>query len=516
MSGLSSPFLHLTFSQENLFDALSNSYCTPKEASSSEQVNYLYRYLEHLEAKVIIVENGYIDGDYLDDYSSYYSRCFSNYSRQCKRLHFFSHVFEDKDFFQIITNQANEEEKRKFRDKYLGFVVARPLPEAIIGRTILKTYEPEGGRRNYPCTKKYEANLFGTKLIIKSLPYQEQDKVLAACATVSLWSCFHKTSELFGTPCPRPASITRVANQVVRPPRPFPSSGLSVEQICHSIRSLELEPEVINASESFPLVSLLYGYLRMELPVILIVDIENTGLHAITITGYSINKERMIEQETPSPLDSIPMIGLRINEFYAHDDQIGPFSRLWVKPSAPNPRRKSRTYPVTFEGSWKNSQKGKNLTIYPEFVIVPLYHKIRLTFMDVTKWLYRFTPILEMTTIDIKNLEWDIHLITNNCYKENIKNSSSYSEEKLKILLTQQNPRFFWRASLSLEGKEILELLVDATDMNRSFSIFQLEVFDSEFRGEVNKLLNIPELGDIWPQILTEPFLKFLKKKFCD
>ena len=195
----------LAFSRSNLCNALSNKRCAPQDVQNHSQVDYLCGYLSNLSARKILIENDYTDGDYLDDFAAFYVKCFKPYVRRCKRVHFFSRNLTNKEFLRWINADAPAGQARTFSNSYLGFVVARPLPDAIIGRTILKTYPTRGGRRHYPCTREYRVNLFGIPLTVNSLAFQEQDTVLAACATVALWSCFPMTAELFGTPAPRPA-----------------------------------------------------------------------------------------------------------------------------------------------------------------------------------------------------------------------------------------------------------------------------------------------------------------------
>src|SRR5439155_6826742 len=183
---------------------------------------------------------------------------------------------------------------------------------------------------------------------------------------VALWCAFHQTAARFNTPAPRPASITRAANVVMHNARPIPAHGLNVQQMCNAIASVGLDPEVVEVRKNTPLVSLLYGHLRMGLPVLLGVRIEGAGMHAITLTGYSLRQARALKQEVAGGEKSIPMVGLRIDEFYAHDDQFGPFSRLVVKPSA---NVHNRIYPVTFEGSWTDRSTGKILQMAPEVAV---------------------------------------------------------------------------------------------------------------------------------------------------
>lgn len=390
MNDLHYPFKITNFSEDNLYEDLSNSRISSDGVSKHRQANYLFRYLKELKAKTIVVEYEYTDGDYLDDYAAYYVKCFTPYNRFCKRLHFFSQKLSQDDFIELVCETITSKKKQKICDSYLGFVVARPLPNAIIGRTILKTYESDHGRRHYTCARKYSANLFGIELCVNSLAFQEQDTVLAACATVSLWCCFHKTTELFNTPIPTPAAITSAANQIIHYGRPIPSHGLNVQQICKAINHIGLEPEVIDIKKNIPVISLIYGYLKMGLPIILGVEIEGVGLHAITLTGYSLRDNQNLTHK----LDELCLnfIGLRIDEFYGHDDQVGPFSRIKIKPSK---TVEDKQYPVTFEGSW-NDQSGTTLTLYPHVAIIPIYNKIRITFLDIREWLIRLDKILQL------------------------------------------------------------------------------------------------------------------------
>jgi hypothetical protein len=254
------------FSPANLYKALANKRLLEDEVAAQSRARYLYGYLRDIGAKTIVVEYDYTDGDYLDDFAAYYVKCFATYERRCKRLHFFSIELNRSRLNRLIKVAAFTKREKLIRKAYLGFVIARPLPDAIVGRSVLATYPDDGGRRNYSCTKEYHANLFGNELPVQSLAFQEQDTVLAACATVSLWCCFHKTAELFGTPSPSPAAITRAATHFIHHARPIPSHGLAVLQICNAIEHVGLEPEVIHVKKNVPLISLIYGYLKMGLP----------------------------------------------------------------------------------------------------------------------------------------------------------------------------------------------------------------------------------------------------------
>ncbi len=506
----SSRFEIFAFSAKNLSKLLSNQHCPAAQVSKHLQAQYLEGYLKELGARTIVVESDYIDGDYLEDYASYYVKCFIKYERRCKRLHFFSvdrSTLSTSTFLRLVRGQLSRALDESVRNSYLGFVVAKPLPEAIIGKTLLKTYGSERGRRNYPCVRKYEVNLFGLNLEINSLAFQEQDTVLAACATVAAWCCLHKTGSLFGTPIPTPAEITRFANQVVSYSRPIPSHGLNVAQICNAVRQTGLEAEVITVKGETPVLSIIYAHLKMGLPVILGVDIEGQGGHAITVCGYSLKRRRVRAHEVAANEKCIPFPGLRIDKLFVHDDQIGPFARLEAMPSStvgPN------IFPVTFKGSWVDPSSEKRLNLYPTVLIIPVYRKIRVTFWDICQWLSRLDTVLPTVLRKSEKVEWDVNLTMLNDYKSRLRVSKSLGKADLERTLLAQHPRFIWKATLKVDNRPMLELLADATDMPRGFPFYERFWLDSAFRETAISILNLASIQGRLKEILTSRFLEFL------
>ena len=60
------------------------------------QIDYLDRYLLELKVKTVIIEDSYIDRDYLEDYVGFYSRSFHSYPRQCNPPKHLVHSIEAK------------------------------------------------------------------------------------------------------------------------------------------------------------------------------------------------------------------------------------------------------------------------------------------------------------------------------------------------------------------------------------------------------------------------------------
>jgi len=335
-------------------------------------------------------------------------------------------------------------------------------------------------------------HLFGIDLEVDSLAFQEQDKALAACATVALWSCFHKASELFQTFLPTPGEITRAASYLLNH-RPIPSRGLDVNQMCTAIRYFGLEPEVIEPSGEKPLSSLIYAHLRFGNPVLLGVDVGARGMHAVTMVGYSLREHPHLENEVLLPSGGIPLVGRRIDEFYAHDDQVGPFSRLLVSSSgrtkALQKERKERNSEsaIIFTGD-KYEENERQLPMWPNVVIIPTYHKIRLGFMSVYALVTAISNMFELVgSLSVRgfqrsDFEWDVHIVSSNAMKRKIRQSSLLLPEGIFQALTKRHPRYSWRILLAFRGKRILELLADTTAMEKSEPIYDLTWFDARWK----------------------------------
>lgn len=240
------------------------SKAKPKTINDKLHRLYFEEYLGNIGVKTIITEQEYVDRDYLEDFAAYYVRCFSEYGRHCARLHFFGEEFTQADLNAFLSGDGSSQlDQDFFSNSYLGFIIIKPLPQTIVGRTCLRVYEPDGGRRNYPSTRAYSVNLFGIELTIDTLAFQEQDRVAAACATSALWSAFHGSGHVFDHPIPSPVNITRsaVMGSLARA-RALPSKGLNIYEMIKAVQSVGLEPHVVGASDPHVLRATAYAYLQ--------------------------------------------------------------------------------------------------------------------------------------------------------------------------------------------------------------------------------------------------------------
>jgi hypothetical protein len=293
------------------------------EIFSKPQVDYIYRYLKDLDAGTVLLETQYVDKDYLDDYSKFYVRRFSSKDHKCARLHFFTGTTTHQDFENWLTSGLRDDEHRTLKNSYLGFMIIKPLPRTFIGKTCLRLYPTFDHASRLHLTRTYAVNLFGIALEVHSIAFQEQDKVVAACATTAIWSALNGISSLPIRSIPSCSEITTAAiNFVPGSNNRFPSTELSQKQILRALdvagyRHHSHSLKDASADEVFDLASC---YLRSGIPLILGADVfdgkEGTklGAHASAILGCeTATAERAL---------------------YVHDDRLGPFARASVSKSS--------------------------------------------------------------------------------------------------------------------------------------------------------------------------------------
>jgi hypothetical protein len=482
---------------------------------------YFHDYFGCIDAQTVVVENEYVDRDYLEDYSEYYVRCFQEYPRKCTRLHFFKNDFTFSIFEKCLLGNEDILTPTQLQENYLGFIVVKPLPRTIIGRTCLITY-PQEDRRYFPATRCYVVNLFGLRLRVEhTLAFQEQDSVVAACATSALWSIFQATGHLFQHQIPSPATITNNATRMLTTEqRAFPSAGLTPLQMAHAIKSIGLEPFVVNVSNHFSLMTTAYAYLRAGIPMMLgfqLVDVSNPnssyvlGQHAVAITGYSFGRV------APEALDGTDFIlrATRIDKIYVHDDQVGPFSRMVFDGKALSLSGKQIPSILT---SWRGDDEviGSRRAI-PYILLIPVYHKIRIPFSAIQDVVYNFDQVLRVLKVTTDGadscpqlFEWDIFLVSVNTLKEQIQ-LGEIAEGARRDLLFQSLPRFLWQASLLLNSCVKLDLLFDATDIEKGEFFLRVIEHDISFVERLRLLFRLDGIRENFETTPAWPIIEWFR-----
>lgn len=460
----------LTYSEENLASALSNKYTSPELVKAKKHFNYFKKYLgsPELDAKTILIEENYISRDYLHDYASYYALCFEKYEKVCRRVHFFDIAVTEEEFAQILLKP--NEETVDFWKHYIGFIVIKPIPLKMIGYTVLKTYSnsQELNDRNFWGLRNYTIHLYGNKIKLKSLAFQEQDSVLAACATTAIWSMLNKAAVDFHTILKSPSQITNDADKVSPDgSRLFPNKGLSILQISQAILNSGLVSEIKEGDlrpHIYPykvasihyLKKILNAYSSIGIPIILVVRVPSGGdhgLHAITVSGFKTNTPQPIP-----PQKTISYMSDNIDRIYVHDDQWGPFARVNLYNDS------------GLETPWteNDSANPKRPTVVTN-IVVPVYPKIRISYQDLEVIVVGLDRILTFffDTQIVADLVWDIKIDYSENYKHAIKNSALDDNDKVEIL-TESLPKYIWIASCYVGVHKLFCFTFDATNINNA------------------------------------------------
>jgi hypothetical protein len=457
----------LPYSPENLATSLSNTYTSAEVITSKNHFIYLKDYLGSADigAKSIVIEENYVSKDFLHDYASYYALCFEPYPKICKRIHFFDSTFTIEELNNALLDTQNGH--ANFWEHYLGFIVVKPIP--VIGYTVLKTYSSSEAfnDRNFWGVRDYTVHLYGTEIKIRSLAFQEQDSVLAACATTAIWSMLNKAALDFHTILKSPSQITKDADNVSPDgSRLFPNKGLNLLQICQAIFNSGLVSEVKQpdytvldkdgkpiakfVSNSY-LKKILNAYSPIGIPIILVIRVPNGGdhgLHAITVSGFKQSAPQLIP-----PQPEISWLSANIEKFYAHDDQWGPFARIDFKDD------------IELLTPWTNFDPQKQSTLVTN-IVVPVYPKIRISYEDIEVIALGLDRILSFffNNQTVADLVWDIKIDFSENFKKQVKQSSLDESEKLSRL-TQSLPKYLWVASCYIASHKIFEFTFDATDV---------------------------------------------------
>jgi hypothetical protein len=277
-------------------------------------------------AKSVIVEHDYIDKDYRDSYSGFYSKKFARVSNRCTRLHFFDFILEHENIegpnglvVALKEREQRGESKNGFEGTtpgFLGSVVLRPTPYSRIGRC---TFDPRKigttreGLRGEICLAPFHVHLLGYELTVMAFPHQSQDAQVHTCAETALWSLFRYLSQRYRHyPECYPHDIA-VSNPDLAQGRRIPSRGLTLEQISAIIGHFGMDAMMYSkqyltidesadggwayrppSSKGDAILRLLQIYLQSGMPAIV-----GVPGHAIVAIGFEESDSWGSEPESP-------------------------------------------------------------------------------------------------------------------------------------------------------------------------------------------------------------------------
>lgn len=485
-------------------------------ALRSPQCRCLTNYLTEIGARSVVIEDDYFDDGYLADYVMYYARCHDELPRWTRRLHFFQLLPGE---LRSLTDEAlkrpgDDVSEALMNREYLGFLVLRPLPRTIIGRTCLRTYAKEnpgtGRKRHFPILRHYEVMLHGLRLNVQSVAFQEQDNEIAACSTTAIWYALHALPKKFTeAEISSTYTITDVASQAYvkrslgEIARRFPTSGLGLEQIESYLRSVGMDCIVCGAvlnRASRQVAKYLAAYASAGYPMLLIGNLyvserngvghTKLGLHTMTALGYSFTEDFMAGDRAD-----------RIQRVFAHDDNLGPFasyelcvceagdfaeflserahpeaandsttdavvrslSRLTLRDATRNTSIESRI--TGYLASTSRSSAGGALyrKFTPEYFIIPVNPEIRLPYEGIALFAEQVANVFNSRAHQWfapgerpPEISWAITLCDAAEFKAELRRCSTADRESVVEVLLRTSPKHLWVVGFSTNDSEAL------------------------------------------------------------
>jgi hypothetical protein len=502
-------------------------FIRPIPTSKNSHFKYFKEYFKKRNVQTVVLEYPYIDKDYLEDYARYYVKSFKEYKKSCVRLHLFKKIsFTEHELKNLLIGIPGKINDSLLINNYLGFIVLKPIPLTLIGRTCLKTY-PDGQGRQYPITRTYTAHLSGLALTVESLAFQEQDSNVSACATNALWSAFQGTGILFHHVIPSPVEITEDATRLLPlANRTFPNKGLSSEQMAHAIRKVGLEPVVLKFKNFDLLKATVYAFLKGGIPIVLGIRlhdkekkiVKTVGEHAVTITGFKTAKRRIEEFdidgiEAKRYAEKFYLYSSHINKIFVHDDQLGPFARMEFD-NKNSPEEKTKNI-ISLSTSWSTLYNDyTEVRAEPLVEIIPLYHKIRIPFYSILRTSIRFSSIVTSLPKITDKIEWEIYVTTVVKFKKDIRDSHVLEPSEKERVLYKPMPKYLWLANARIKNLLNFQLVFDATDLQQG-DMFLLAVHYDERYFDIVTLVSHKTPFDDLKAFQTQIIFKWYRETFA-
>ena len=434
-------------------------------------LTYLGNYLSHLGCKSVVVEDHYIDRDYIDDVALFYSRSLRAYPNYCCRLHFFAEPLDEGRWRALVT-EADGAKRRGGSELlqrwYLGFAVVRPLAGAPLGRTVLHTFPertPAGELRLFGSIREYPVHLAGFELRIRGLAFQQQDQGVSACATTALWSALQGVATQEGLPVPTPADITEAASRyVLEDGRALPSAGLSIYQICEATRAAGLAPLLIKSVSLEHDRAQILSYTASGFPSVLAVQpLTSTDGHAVCAVGVKLGDIAPGTDPSLSYRDAASAV----RGVYIHDDRLGPYATAELASDTMDSGELRTRLAIRWPGEPVDS--GEAIL---KAIIVPVPPKLRLTVARMRGLAAAIAQASARVLPQFKDV------VTMNCL---YRRATAYQERAFEFGLSEEGlctllcgialSRYIGVIELTVPEGPLLDALVDATETQANPSV---------------------------------------------
>jgi hypothetical protein len=398
----------------------------------------------------ILVEFPYVDKVYRDSYYSYFSTKLNHNVKDCIRIS----IFDSKITYSQF---RNEKSINRIRKKYLGFIVLRPTPPNITGRSVISPRAFKVIDFNC-CTVDVPTTVNSVKMKVNGFPHSSQDTETITCAETTLWACMEYFGFKYSDYKPiLPSQITNILGKVSYE-RQIPSKGLTILQISSALKEFGFGSKVYHSSQYPDNFSTIYStYIESGIPVIVGLAKNNSPGHAILGIGREILGEEHIEKcgLTKTLQGNIQVYDLDsiTKKFVFIDDNFPPYQQsLFDSPCQ-----------YYNDPDWQM----KRINCF----VVPLYSKIYLEAFEAKNFVYDLLSLSLIKSLPNSAIALRFYLASSRSYKDWIASSSGMTAYLREIILNTAMPKFIWVAETgskeSFKQKKANGLvLLDATGAN--------------------------------------------------
>jgi len=435
------------------------------------------------ESCFLVAEFPYVDKVYRDSFYSYYSTKQTMYLRDTIRISIFIHEIDNYDL-------GNIEKLSAIKKAYAGFLILRPTPPNIIGRSLIS---PSALKNNnfHICSTFIPSTVFGLKLNISGFPHSSQDAETMTCAETTLWALM----EYFGNKYPDykpilPSKIIQVLNQKSFE-RQIPSNGLNIEQLSFALKEFGFGTRIYSKTEfeELEFKRIFSIYIESGIPLIVSLEDESASVgHACICIGHEKIINTSIEELIPykAKADKAPKkdkVGKK--DKVKEEDELDKLIRLkgitlfdW------NDLKKEYIFIDDNHSCYQKASFDSPTIHYPDVswhnykinhFVAPLYPKIYLEAYEAKNYILHFILLVPNIIQNYSNLLIRFFLASSRSYKDAIILNNEMSIEAKDLILETPLPKFLWVAEIS--NKELIKkdladglILLDATEANISYN----------------------------------------------
>jgi hypothetical protein len=205
------------------WDSFHHSYTAGRQGNFKPWLRCL-SLLRSMGACTAIKESYYVCLDYRSEFAAFYSHIDAPRKSYTTRLHFFARP--------VLSDQVTDLDEEQ-TENYLGYIVCREGDLPIVGRTIIRKppYIDE-------CTAISEpVNFFGQKLLVRGVPFMQQDQRFAVCCHVVAWVLHYSAFRRGVQERRHIADLVGIAGPI-HPLRPRATDGLTESQVAQMLNEL--------------------------------------------------------------------------------------------------------------------------------------------------------------------------------------------------------------------------------------------------------------------------------------